>query len=156
MKKHAVETSVGVFVLIGLICVAYLTVQLGKMELLGDDYYRVTAKFGSISGLKEGAVVDVAGVQVGKVDRISLGEDQQAVVVMKIGNDVELDEDSFASIKTSGLIGDRYVRIEPGGSGSPLEDGGTIENTQSAVDIEEILGKYAFGKIEPSDKGNEL
>lgn len=147
MKRSTIETGVGIFVMLGLICVAYLTIKLGKMEWLSNDYYRVSARFSTVTGLKEGAVVEIAGVQVGKVEKIVLDhEDMVALVVMKIRNGVELDEETIASIKTSGLIGDKYVRLLPGGGVEILPDGGQITETESAVDIEEMVGKYAFGE----------
>ncbi len=148
MKKGTLEMGVGVFVLLGLICIAYLTIKLGKMEWLNNDVFRVTAKFSSVTGLKEGAVVEIAGVQVGKVERITLDpQNMVAKVVMKIRNGVELDEETIASVKTSGLIGDKYIRLQPGGGLDMLKDGGQITETQAAVDMEELVGKYAFGEV---------
>lgn len=147
MKKGTVETGVGVFVLIGLVCVAYLAIKLGKMEWLSNDTYLVSAKFSTVTGLKEGAVVEIAGVQVGKVESITLDrENMVAKVLMKIRNGVELDDETIASVKTSGLIGDKYIRLQPGGGAKILKDGGQITETQSAVDMEELVGKYAFGE----------
>ena len=149
MKRRTLESAVGVFVLIGLVCVAYLTIKLGKMEWLSNDYYHVSARFSSVAGLKEGAVVEIAGVEVGKIERISLDRtDMVAEVVMKIRNGVELDEETIASVKTSGLIGDKYIRLQPGGGFEVLADGDRITETESAVDIEEMVGKYAFGEAE--------
>lgn len=147
MKNRAVETSVGVFVLIGLACVAYLTIRLGKMELMGDNHYYLTARFSSVSGLKKGAIVDVAGVQIGKVESIGLNEMMEAVVMMKIEKSVKIDEESIASVKTSGLIGDKYIRIEPGGSETILEDGGEIIEVEPAVDLEKLISEFVFGKV---------
>lgn len=147
MKKYSFEFSVGVFVLIGLACLGYLTVKLGKMELFGSDGYTVTARFSSISGLKTGASVEIAGVQVGKVTGIDLGGDYAAKVSMQIKKGLALSEDSIAAVKTSGLIGDKYISISLGGSGKHLADGGEIEETQSAVDIEALISKYVFGGV---------
>lgn len=148
MKKHTLERSVGVFVLIGLLCIAYLTIKLGKMELLGGNYYHLIARFGSVSGLKDGAIVDVAGVEVGKVAGITLDrEEMVAVVRIKIRKEVPIDRDVIASIKTSGLIGDKYVKLEPGGSEEILQNGDLILETESAVDLEDMIGKYAFGDV---------
>ncbi len=148
MKKAAVETSVGIFVLIGLICIAYLTIKLGKMELLGDNYYFISAEFGSVSGLKEGASVDLSGVQIGQVTRIELDKETfVAVVEMKINAKVPVDEEAIASVKTSGLIGDKYIRIEPGGGEKQLKDGDMLFETESAIDMEEMMSKYAFGGV---------
>lgn len=148
MKRFSMETAVGVFVFIGLLCVAYLTVKLGKMELMGNDYYQVSAKFASVSGLKQGAIVDMAGVQIGKVDAITLDpEEKVAVVSLRIANRVPLSEDAIASVKTAGLIGDKYIKIEPGGSNVVLKDGGQILETESAIDLEQMISKYAFGDV---------
>lgn len=149
MKKTPVETAVGVFVLIGLICVAYLTVKLGKMEWFGDDYYTLEARFDSVSGLKTGAMVDMAGVEIGRVDDISLDNKRQvAIVRLKIKKGVVLTDDVIASVKTSGLIGDKYIRLTPGGSDRILKSGDMIVDTESALDIEELISKYVFGNAE--------
>jgi phospholipid/cholesterol/gamma-HCH transport system substrate-binding protein len=116
-EKTSVETAVGVFVLIGLISVAYLTVKLGKMEWFGDDYYTLDARFDSVSGLKAGAQVDMAGVEIGQVADIRLDNERQvAIVRLKVKKGVMLTDDVIASVKTSGLIGDKYIKLTPGGS----------------------------------------
>lgn len=148
MKKTSVETAVGVFVLMGLICVAYLTIKLGKMEWFGNDSYIVNARFDSVSGLKDGAQVDMAGVEIGQVADIHLDKERQvAIVAMKIKNDVALTDDVIASIKTAGLIGDKYIRLTPGSSEQILKSGDTIIDTESALDIEELVSKYIFGDV---------
>jgi len=148
MSKTSLELGVGIFVLIGILCVGYLTVRLGKMELLGDEHYFLNARFISVAGLKKGAQVVIAGVQVGQVTRISLDpEEQVAIVRMKIIKDVVLTDDVIASVKTSGLIGDKYIKLSPGGSDEVLKDGEMITETESALDIEELVSKYAFGDV---------
>ena len=147
MKKYSMEFSVGVFVLIGLACLAYLTVKLGKMEVFGNDGYAVSARFGSITGLKTGASVEIAGVQVGKVTGITLDDDYTAKVSMQINNGVTLSDDSIASVKTSGLIGDKYISISLGGSPDLVAHGGELTETESAVDIEALISKYVFGGV---------
>jgi phospholipid/cholesterol/gamma-HCH transport system substrate-binding protein len=149
MKKTSVETMVGVFVMIGLISVAYMTIKLGKMEWFGDGYYLLDARFDSVSGLKTGAQVDMAGVEIGQVADIRLDNERQvAVVQLKIREDVMLTDDVIASVKTSGLIGDKYIRLTPGGSDRILKPGGMIIDTESALDIEELVSKYVFGDAE--------
>ena len=149
MKKVSIETAVGVFVLIGLISVAYLTIKLGKMEWFGDNYYMVDARFDSVSGLQTGAQVDMAGVEIGQVADIQLdNEEQVAVVSMKIEKGVVLTDDVIASVKTSGLIGDKYIKLTPGGSDRILKSGDLIIETESALDIEELVSKYVFGNAE--------
>jgi len=148
MKRTSVELGVGIFVLIGIACVGYLTIRLGKMELLGNEHYYLNARFNSVSGLKAGASIEIAGVQVGQVDSISLDiKDNVALVRMKIRKDVELTDDAIASVKTSGLIGDKYLKLSPGGSDHILKAGDTLTETESALDIEELISKYAFGGV---------
>lgn len=149
MKKSSVEMVVGVFVLIGLICVAYLTIKLGQMEWLGENHYTLSARFDSVSGLRSGAGVEMAGVQIGQVDSITLDtEMMQAVVALKIQKGVSLSEDIIASVKTAGLIGDKYISVIPGGSEIMLKPGDTIIDTESSLDIEELISKYVFGSVE--------
>lgn len=146
--KASVETAVGIFVLIGILCVGYLTIKLGKLELLGDHYYVLNARFQSVSGLKKGAQIEIAGVPVGKVDSITFDQERQAALVkLKIENGVVLTDDVIASVKTAGLIGDKYIKLSPGGSDTVLKAGDTIIETESALDIEELISKYAFGKV---------
>jgi phospholipid/cholesterol/gamma-HCH transport system substrate-binding protein len=149
MKKISVETMVGVFVLIGLICVSYLTIKLGKMEWFGDESYLLHARFDSVSGLKTGAQVDLAGVEVGQVADIRLDtERRMAIVDMKIKKGVTLTDDVIASVKTAGLIGDKFIRLTPGGSERILNSGDMIIDTESALDIEDLVSKYVFGSVE--------
>jgi phospholipid/cholesterol/gamma-HCH transport system substrate-binding protein len=148
MKKSSIDLGVGIFVLIGLVCVGYLTIRLGKMEVFEDEYYFLNARFQSVTGLKAGANVEIAGVPVGKVDSISLDlKEQVALVQLKLKKDVVLTDDAIASVKTAGLIGDKYIKLSPGGSGEILKPGDTILETESALDIEEIISKYAFGGV---------
>jgi len=148
MNRSSIEITVGMFVLIGIICIGYLTIRLGKMEWIGDDYYSVNAKFESISGLKTGASVEIAGVSIGKVGSIFLEKEEQvAVVKLKVQKGIVLTDDVIASIKTAGLIGDKYIKLTPGGSDEILNSGDTIFETESAIDLEELISKYVFGSI---------
>ena len=142
------EAAVGVFVLIGLLCVGYLTIKLGRMELLSEEGYRVVARFSSVTGLRAGADVEIAGVPVGKVAAIELAKDSSAaVVVLRLQPQLRLPDDTIAAIKTSGLIGDKYVNLAPGGSSEMIAHGGEISETQSVIDIESLIGKFAFGGV---------
>jgi phospholipid/cholesterol/gamma-HCH transport system substrate-binding protein len=148
-SQYKIELSVGIFVLVALLCVGYLTVQLGQMRLLGDDHYVLKARFSSVSGLNEGNEILIAGVPVGRVKDIRLNtEDFAAMVQLSIRDDIKLSDDSIAAIKTSGLIGDKYISISPGGSGFYLQPGDTIIDTQPPVDIEELISKYVFGDVQ--------
>ena len=147
MKRSTIEVSVGIFVLIGIICVGYLTIQLGKVEWFGNDQYIINARFQSVSGLKPGAQVEIAGIKVGVVDNIKLDQERQvAVVGMKIQKDIALTDDVIASIKTSGMIGDKFIKLSPGGSDIPLKPGEMITTTESALDLEELISKFIFNK----------
>ncbi len=148
MKKYALETTVGVFVLAGLLCVAYLTVKLGKLDILGADSYPLVARFKDVTGLKNGAYVEMAGVRVGRVSDIALDpKDHMALVRLDIQNGIRLTDDSIASIKTSGLIGDKFVKVSPGGSDDILKPGGVIVETEASVDLGDLIGKYVFGGV---------
>jgi phospholipid/cholesterol/gamma-HCH transport system substrate-binding protein len=151
MKKYAMETAVGVFVVIGLICVGYMTVKLGKISLFGGETYSLTARFASVAGLRVGSSIEVYGIQVGTVESLGIDEKRQmGLVGMSVNKDVKVYDDASATIKTSGLIGDKYVKIDPGGSGEPLKPGGVITQTSVPADIEDLIGKYAFGSAVPS------
>ena len=146
MKKFDLELAVGVFMIVGIICLGYLSIKLGKMEVFGDKGYEIQAIFSNSGGLKSGSSVVIAGVEVGRVKRVAL-DDYQAKVVLNIPLNIKIQEDAIASIKTKGLIGEKYVEITPGGADELIEPGGRIRETQSAIDFEEIISNYVFGKI---------
>ena len=146
MKKFDLELAVGVFMIIGIICLGYLSIKLGKMEVFGDKGYEIQAIFSNSGGLKTGSSVIIAGVEVGRVKQIVL-DDYQAKVVLNIPLNVKIQEDAIASIKTKGLIGEKFVEITPGGADELIEPGGRIRDTQPAIDFEEIISNYVFGKI---------
>ena len=146
MQRSALDLAVGVFVLIGILALGWLSVRLGRVEFLGGSGYQVTADFPSVGGLKPGSAVEIAGVEIGRVEAITLA-DYQARVRIRIRSDVKLQEDSIASIKTKGLIGEKYVRINPGGSDRIIPPNGRIREAEPPVDLEELLSKYIFGKV---------
>ena len=142
------ETVVGIFIFIGLICVGYLTVKLGKMELVGSNFYTIYANFESVGGLKKDSSVKMAGVEIGRVGNVSLDvENLNARIAMKIQKGVPVQDDAIASIRTSGLIGDKFVSISPGGSDELLQDGDLLTDTEPAIDIESLISKYVFGDV---------
>ena len=145
MKKINIETGVGIFIIIGLLSLGYLSVNLGDVKLFGSDQYPVTARFANVSGLKAGATVEVAGVEIGKVSGIIL-EDYEAVVGMMIDPDIKIQEDAIASIRTQGIIGDKYIKIKTGGADEFIEVNGEILETESALELEELISKYIFDK----------
>jgi phospholipid/cholesterol/gamma-HCH transport system substrate-binding protein len=153
MKKYTMETAVGVFVVVGLLCIGYMTVRLGDVSFLGDPYSSFFARFGSVSGLRVGSPVEIFGIEVGKVEGLTMDQEKQmAVVELKVKKGITIYKDAIASIKTAGLIGDKYVQIDPGGAESPLESGGMIVETTSPIDIEELISKYAFGGMGKKDE----
>ena len=139
-RRFTLEFWVGLFTLAAVACAGWLAIGLGGMELLSSDSYRVNAEFDNISGLKDGASVEIAGVQIGTVDSISLN-DPYALVALNINNEVKIKDDDIASIRTKGIIGDKFVKISRGGSDIFLSPGETMVETESAVDIEDIIGK---------------
>ncbi len=151
MDRKGLELGVGIFLLIGLLCLAYLSFKLGDIQWFGGKGYRVYAEFATVGGLKEKASVTMAGVEIGSVERISL-KDGRALVTMVIRRDVQLEEDVSANIRTQGLIGDKYVAISPGASDRFLAPNGKIMDTQAPLDIESLIGKFVFGSV---DKGKE-
>jgi len=145
MNKINVETGVGLFIIAGMICLAYLSVKLGDVSLTGTNDYVVKARFSNIGGLKEGSDVEIAGVKIGKVSRISL-DNYEALVDMLIRPSVKIQEDSIASIRTQGIIGDKYIKISPGGASEYLKPNGLMTETESSIDIESLISKYIFEK----------
>ena len=146
MRKGNLELVVGVFVLLGLACLAYLAVNLGKMEIYGEGY-NIYANFNNASGLKTGAAVEVAGVEVGRVAAIQITPQYQARVSMKLQPGVKIHNDAIASIRTKGIIGDKFVKLSPGNSAKIIPPGGTIIDTESGIDLEEVIGSYIHGKV---------
>ena len=146
MKKFDIQMSVGLFLIAGIVCLGYLSVKLGGMEVLGNKGYEVYALFSNSGGLKVGSSISIAGVDVGGVRSIDL-EDYQARIVLNLSEDVKIQEDAIASIKTKGLIGEKYIAITPGASEKWVDPGGRIRETQPAVDFEELISNFVFGKI---------
>jgi len=146
MKRLDLELAVGIFIIAGVIALSYLSVRLGNLEIIGKKGYDVYAIFSNTGGLKNGSSIEIAGVDVGKVTSVSLDQ-YQARVVMNLKDEVKIQEDVIASIKTRGLIGEKYIEITPGGSDKMLAPGERIRETQPAVDIEGLISKFVFGKI---------
>lgn len=146
MERTKLELVVGVFVLVGIACLAYLSIKLGKLEIIGGDVYLVQAQFDTASGLKAGSTVEIAGVEVGRVKDIDLSQDR-AVVTLAVRNSVKLYTDTIASIKTRGIIGEKFLALSPGGGGDPLKPGETIRDTESGLDLEELVSQYVHGKV---------
>jgi len=147
MKKFDLELTVGFFLLLGILSLAYISINLGELEIVGRNAYTVYAEFEKAGGIKPKAIVEIAGVEVGTVKSVRITKDYRAKVAIEIDKNIKLQEDAIASIKTKGLIGEQYVQISPGASDKMIQNGGTIRDTESAIDIEELISKYVFGKV---------
>jgi len=147
MKKMDLELIVGLFLIIGIISLGFMSVKLGKMEWVGGGGYQIAAVFSSAGGLKVGAVVEIAGIEIGRIKSLNLNDDYQARVVMDINDHVKLQEDSIASIKTKGLLGEKFVDITPGGTDEMIREGGVIYDTEPPIDLESLISKFIFGKV---------
>ena len=149
MKKYSKETLVGIFVVVGLFLIGYMTVKLGNVGFLGENKYTLTARFNTVSGLRVGNPINMIGMEIGRVAKFTMDQDnQQAIVLLEINKGIDVYDDAIASIKTEGLIGDKYISIDAGGGGDLLANGDTITETESPTDIMELVSKYAFGDVE--------
>ncbi len=146
--KNGIEFLVGLFMIAGFAAFGYLALQLGEVSLFSNSKtYTITAQFDNISGVKKGSSLQVAGVVVGQVSRIWLDEDDVANVALQIRNDVKISNDTMASVKSQGLIGDKYIALSPGGEEELFKEGDILTDTESAVDIESLISKFAFGGV---------
>ncbi len=146
MKRIDTELLVGLFMIVGITCLTYLSIKLGRMEIIGDKGYKLYAEFSEIGGLKNGASVEIAGVEVGRVRNISLS-DYQAKIELQINSGVKIQEDAIAAVKTKGLLGEKYIQISPGGDEKIIPPGGKIRETQPPLDLEKAIGNFIFGKV---------
>ncbi|MBN1521500.1 MAG: outer membrane lipid asymmetry maintenance protein MlaD [Candidatus Aureabacteria bacterium] len=147
MKKFRIEFIVGLFLVLGILALVYLSVNLTRFEMKTKGGYEIKAFFENVGGLKVGANVEVAGVPIGIIKDIEL-EDYRALVVLHIKKGIKIPDDSIASIKTKGLLGEKFLEVSPGASDDFIPAEGEIIDTQSPIDFEEALGKFIFGKVE--------
>jgi len=153
MKKYSKETLVGIFVVVGLFLIGYMTVKLGNVGFLGENKYTLTARFNTVSGLRVGNPINMIGLEIGRVAKFTMDqENQQAIVDLEINKGIEIYDDAIASIKTEGLIGDKYISIDAGGGGDLLADGDSITDTESPTDIMDLVSKYAFGGVDDEEE----
>lgn len=151
MNSRSIERAVGLFVLGGVVCLAYFTFQLGKTTLRPAKTIGLVARFASAAGLNTGAEILVAGVPVGNVGAMKLGKDFSALVELQVRDDVKLPVDTVAAIRGRGLLGDKYVALAPGAEDKTLSAGDQITDTESAVDIESLLSRFAFGSLQDKE-----
>ncbi|MCK5227849.1 MAG: outer membrane lipid asymmetry maintenance protein MlaD [Desulfobulbaceae bacterium] len=148
MRKVSIDFIVGIFMIAGFLSFVYISLQFGEFSFFSmEKRYTVNAEFDSVSGLKPGTTVEIAGVCVGKVSDVYLGDDSRATVILLIDKGVEITDDAIASIRTQGIIGDKYIKILQGGSSDMLVEGDVIFETESAIDLEELISKYIFGDL---------
>ena len=146
MNHTRTDILVGIFVLVGMTCLGYLTIRLGKLEMFGAQGYVLFADFASVAGLKPGDPVEIAGVRIGRVEGMSLAEDK-ARLTLRLNDGVKLQEDVIASVRARGLIGDKFVLVSPGASDKIIPPGGKIRETDSPPDIPDLIGKIVGGDL---------
>jgi phospholipid/cholesterol/gamma-HCH transport system substrate-binding protein len=151
MKKLDTELIVGCILLAMVGVLVYISVSLGNLDLTGSWGYPLQADFTAAGGLQSGAVIELAGVEIGRVADVGLA-DYHARVILKIRHEVALSEDARAAIKSKGLIGERYIEITPGRASEKLKPGGQIRDTQPPVDIQELISKFIFGNVEKGEQ----
>jgi len=139
-----VEISVGLFVFLGLLSIGWLALKIGQVGGIGASGYTLTANFDDVGGVRKGSDIMMAGVIIGRVDTVTLTNNDHATVILRIHDGVKIAEDSYALIRTKGIIGDRYIRITQGEEDNFLKSGDEIEETESAINIEDLISKYIF------------
>ena len=148
MKNTLVEIFVGIFLVVGFVALGWLAMELGEVSwLTGNKTYSIMAEFDNISGVKSGADIQIAGVKVGTVGELTLNEDGVAMVNLQIDRSVEIPVDSIASVKSQGIIGDKFIQISLGGDEILFQPGEVLRDTESAVDLESLISKFAFGQV---------
>ena len=146
MKQHSLEMIVGIFMVAGFLAFGYLALQLGEVSwLTSGRTYSLQAEFDNVSGVKKGSAIQLAGVVVGSVEKVELSPDNVALVHLQLDKGIQVPADSIASVKSQGIIGDKYIQISLGGDPEILKEQGMITETESAVDIESLISKFAFG-----------
>lgn len=152
MKQRSVELIVGLFILVGFFAFGYLALRLGEVSFLSSaSTYTVQAEFDNVSGVKVGANVQIAGVSVGTVEKVQLSKDHVAVLDLRVQKNLQIPSDSIASVKSQGLIGDKFIQISLGGAGEMLKPGAKITETESSVDVESLISKFAFGSAKKGE-----
>ena len=153
MKKNVYESIAGMFVFMGLIVLVYMTVTLGNISLFDDKFIVLKARFNTVTGLRAGNPIEMYGIEIGHVGALTIDDEvQMAMATLNIQKSAQIYSDAIASIKTAGLIGDKFISIDPGGSGKILDHNDIIINTESPVDINDLIGKYAFGSIDEDEE----
>jgi len=150
--SRTTQIFVGLFTVLGIAALAFLSLRLGKVELLTPPSYQIYANFDNVAGLKEGADIEIAGVEVGKVMNIALN-DERARVTMRLNDGVKIDTDAVAAVRTRGIIGDKYIAISPGAGEKYVVDGGTLRQTESSFVLEDAIGQLISSPSTGGEKG---
>lgn len=148
MHGTSLERIVGLFVLASIGCLTFFALKLGSLDLRPTETYALEARFSNASGLIVGSQVSVAGVPIGTVTGMKLAKDFSAIVGMRIRKPYFIPADSTASIRGHGLLGDKYISLSPGAEEEVLKPGARITETESAVDLESLLSRFAFGAVQ--------
>jgi phospholipid/cholesterol/gamma-HCH transport system substrate-binding protein len=149
VNNSRLEITVGLFLVLGFIAFGWLALQLGEVSWFGEgSTYTIYAEFENVSGVKNGAEVQIAGVMVGSVTELRLTEDDLALITLQLNKNIRLAKDSVASVKSQGIIGDKIIQITPGGDEEMYQAGDIIVDTESSVDLESLISKFAFGDVE--------
>jgi phospholipid/cholesterol/gamma-HCH transport system substrate-binding protein len=146
MKNSTLEFIVGVFLAVGIASLAYLSIRVARKDFFNAGGYEVQAVFANCNGVRSGSPVMIAGVEIGRVKQIALQE-YEAKIKMVIHSEVALQKDSIASIKTKGLIGEKYIELTPGAADEKIKPGGTIRDTEPAMDLEGLISKFVHGNL---------
>lgn len=155
VRTRLVDILVGLFMLAGILALCFLAMKVSNLGVsVSGDGYRISARFDNVGSLKARAPVRMAGVRIGRVERIAFDKwTYEAVVTLYIERQFDtIPVDSFASIFTAGLLGEQYVGLDPGGEAEFLRDGGQIGQTQPALVLEQLIGQLLFSKSEESSE----
>ncbi len=154
MKNQRFEFFVGLFMALGILCLAFLSIRIARNELFAANGYEVEAVFTNCNGLRNGSAIMIAGVEIGRVKEITL-QDYEARVILKLQPDVALQKDAIASIRTKGLIGEKYIEITPGAADQIIPHGGTLHGTEPAMDLEGLISKFVQGNLSTNPAPNK-
>jgi phospholipid/cholesterol/gamma-HCH transport system substrate-binding protein len=146
------DLAVGAFVLTGLAALIWLALKIGGGALVGGDTVTFRARFANLGGLAPGASVLVSGVAVGRVEHVELDERFAAIVTLRVRSDLALPADTMAAVRSSGLIGEKHIALLPGAEDALLAAGELITDTESAVDLESLISRFAFGEVKTDEK----
>jgi phospholipid/cholesterol/gamma-HCH transport system substrate-binding protein len=153
MNSHKIQITVGIFVFVGLAALSVLAIAMGAGRLSAPDSHVLVARFTNVNGLKAGSPVRIGGVTVGEVKKLALKvDDMSAMVTFKVESQIKLGDDTVAAIRSSGLLGDKFIALKPGASTTLLKDGAVIVDTESTIDLEDLIARFAFGSVDKDKK----